>query len=93
MGHADEEISAAFSQFDSDKNQILDKDEQERMIQELEEKRVCRSLYGSQLSLFLCMYNLKHHLIWTELLQLSFSSSAHQLGGTLDRAAQTQGYL
>uniref|UniRef100_A0A3Q1IC67 EF-hand domain-containing protein n=1 Tax=Anabas testudineus TaxID=64144 RepID=A0A3Q1IC67_ANATE len=39
MGHADEEISAAFSQFDCDKNQILDKDEQERMIRELEEKR------------------------------------------------------
>lgn len=40
MGHADEEISAAFAQFDSDRNQILDKNEQERMIQELEEKRV-----------------------------------------------------
>lgn len=48
MGHADEEISAAFSQFDCDKNQILDKDEQERMIEELEEKRVCRSLYNDK---------------------------------------------
>ncbi|XP_040906119.1 polycystic kidney disease 2-like 1 protein [Toxotes jaculatrix] len=39
MGHADHEISAAFSRFDRDGNQILDKDEQERMKTELEEKR------------------------------------------------------
>ncbi|XP_061601775.1 polycystin-2-like protein 1 [Cololabis saira] len=39
MGHADHEISAAFSQFDQDGNQILDADEQERMKIELEEKR------------------------------------------------------
>ncbi|XP_061913689.1 polycystin-2-like protein 1 isoform X2 [Entelurus aequoreus] len=39
MGHADHEISAAFSQFDRDGNQILDEDEQERMKTELEEKR------------------------------------------------------
>ncbi|XP_028278433.1 polycystic kidney disease 2-like 1 protein [Parambassis ranga] len=39
MGHADYEISAAFSRFDRDRNQILDKDEQERMKIELEEKR------------------------------------------------------
>ncbi|KAJ0004973.1 hypothetical protein NQD34_011187, partial [Periophthalmus magnuspinnatus] len=39
MGHADHEISAAFSQFDRDGNQILDEDEQERMKKELEEKR------------------------------------------------------
>ncbi len=41
MGHADHEISAAFSRFDRDGNQILDEDEQERMKIELEEKRVC----------------------------------------------------
>lgn len=40
MGHADHEISAAFSQFDHDGNQILDKDEQMKMKMELEEKRV-----------------------------------------------------
>uniref|UniRef100_A0A8B9H8W6 Polycystin 2 like 1, transient receptor potential cation channel n=1 Tax=Astyanax mexicanus TaxID=7994 RepID=A0A8B9H8W6_ASTMX len=40
MGHADHEISAAFSKFDYDGNQILDKEEQETMKQELEEKRV-----------------------------------------------------
>lgn len=40
MGHADHEIAAAFSQFDHDGNQILDKDEQKRMKMELEEKRV-----------------------------------------------------
>ncbi|CAK6962460.1 polycystic kidney disease 2-like 1 protein [Scomber scombrus] len=39
MGHADHEISAAFSRFDRDGNQILDQDEQERMKTELEEKR------------------------------------------------------
>lgn len=40
MGHTDQEISAAFSQFDQDGNQVLDADEQERMKRELEEKRV-----------------------------------------------------
>ncbi|XP_041921583.1 polycystic kidney disease 2-like 1 protein isoform X1 [Alosa sapidissima] len=39
MGHADNEISAAFARFDKDGNNILDKDEQERMKRELEEKR------------------------------------------------------
>ncbi|KAG1951065.1 polycystic kidney disease 2-like 1 protein [Pimephales promelas] len=39
MGHADHEISAAFSKFDKDGNQTLDKQEQEIMKQELEEKR------------------------------------------------------
>nr|XP_019944360.1 PREDICTED: polycystic kidney disease 2-like 1 protein [Paralichthys olivaceus] len=39
MGHADHEISAAFSRFDRDGNQILDEAEQERMKIELEEKR------------------------------------------------------
>ncbi|KAM3863001.1 polycystin-2-like protein 1 [Diretmus argenteus] len=39
MGHADHEISAAFSRFDHDGNQILDQEEQERMKTELEEKR------------------------------------------------------
>ncbi|XP_061645923.1 polycystin-2-like protein 1 isoform X2 [Phyllopteryx taeniolatus] len=39
MGHADHEISAAFSQFDRDGNHILDEDEQENMKTELEEKR------------------------------------------------------
>ncbi|XP_051935332.1 polycystic kidney disease 2-like 1 protein [Hippocampus zosterae] len=39
MGHADHEISAAFSLFDRDGNHILDEDEQEKMKTELEEKR------------------------------------------------------
>ncbi|KAM9364934.1 polycystin-2-like protein 1 [Pholidichthys leucotaenia] len=39
MGHADEEISAAFSKFDHDGNKILDKHEQEKMKIELEEKK------------------------------------------------------
>uniref|UniRef100_A0AAQ4QYX9 Polycystic kidney disease 2-like 1 n=1 Tax=Gasterosteus aculeatus aculeatus TaxID=481459 RepID=A0AAQ4QYX9_GASAC len=45
MGHADHEISAAFSRFDHDGNQILDKGEQERMNIELEEKRVCMIVF------------------------------------------------
>uniref|UniRef100_A0A8C8ICF6 Polycystic kidney disease 2-like 1 protein n=1 Tax=Oncorhynchus tshawytscha TaxID=74940 RepID=A0A8C8ICF6_ONCTS len=40
LGHADHEISEAFSKFDHDGNQILDQEEQERMKRELEEKRV-----------------------------------------------------
>ncbi|CDQ58575.1 unnamed protein product [Oncorhynchus mykiss] len=39
LGHADHEISEAFSKFDHDGNQILDQEEQERMKRELEEKR------------------------------------------------------
>ncbi|XP_076020185.1 polycystin-2-like protein 1 [Genypterus blacodes] len=39
MGHADHEISAAFSRFDRDGNHILDQQEQEKMKMELEEKR------------------------------------------------------
>lgn len=40
MGHADHEISEAFSRFDHDGNQILDEEEQKRMKSELKEKRV-----------------------------------------------------
>lgn len=54
MGHADHEISAAFSRFDQDGNQTLDKQEQEKMKQELEEKRVC---------LIFCFVFL-HGLVW-----------------------------
>lgn len=39
MGHADHEISEAFSKFDKDGNQVLDEAEQKRMKKELEEKR------------------------------------------------------
>lgn len=44
MGHAEQEISEAFSRFDRDGNQILDEEEQKRMKSELEEKRVCAHL-------------------------------------------------
>ncbi|OCT70085.1 polycystic kidney disease 2-like 1 protein [Xenopus laevis] len=40
MGHDDHEISAAFSNFDQDGNRILDEEEQQRMKQILEERRV-----------------------------------------------------
>lgn len=49
MGHADHEISAAFSQFDRDGNQILDEDEQKRMKMELEEKRVSALPYWDEI--------------------------------------------
>ncbi|XP_061084725.1 polycystin-2-like protein 1 [Conger conger] len=39
MGHADSEISAAFSKFDRDGNHILDEEEQTNMKRELKEKR------------------------------------------------------
>ncbi|KAM8923773.1 polycystin-2-like protein 1 [Pelodytes ibericus] len=40
MGHEDHEITAAFSRFDQDGNRILDEDEQKRMRNILEERRV-----------------------------------------------------
>ncbi|KAM4704443.1 polycystin-2-like protein 1 [Rhinophrynus dorsalis] len=40
MGHDDHEITAAFSNFDQDGNRILDEEEQKRMRQILEERRV-----------------------------------------------------
>ncbi|XP_074532307.1 polycystin-2-like protein 1 [Halichoeres trimaculatus] len=57
MGHADHEISEAFSHFDRDGNQILDEAEQERMKKELERKRDALSaelnnlgmIYGEEL--------------------------------------------
>ncbi|KAI5107961.1 polycystic kidney disease 2-like 1 protein, partial [Silurus meridionalis] len=39
MGHDDQDISEAFSKYDHDGNQILDRKEQEKMKRELEEKR------------------------------------------------------
>ncbi|XP_053477499.1 polycystic kidney disease 2-like 1 protein [Ictalurus furcatus] len=39
MGHDDRDISEAFSRYDQDGNQILDREEQEKMKRELEEKR------------------------------------------------------
>lgn len=49
MGHDDHDISEAFSKYDQDGNQILDREEQERMKQELESKRVwnfCPYIYS-----------------------------------------------
>uniref|UniRef100_A0A673JP16 Polycystic kidney disease 2-like 1 protein n=1 Tax=Sinocyclocheilus rhinocerous TaxID=307959 RepID=A0A673JP16_9TELE len=63
MGHADHEISAAFSRFDQDENQTLDKQEQERMKQELEEKRVLTTLF---------MFNLNKHTFQTVSAFLTF---------------------
>lgn len=40
MGHDDRDISEAFSRYDQDGNQILDREEQQKMKRELEEKRV-----------------------------------------------------
>ncbi|XP_005048373.1 PREDICTED: polycystic kidney disease 2-like 1 protein [Ficedula albicollis] len=40
LGHADHEITAAFSRFDRDGNHILDEDEQQQMKHDLEAKRV-----------------------------------------------------
>ncbi|MGH0140735.1 UNVERIFIED_CONTAM: hypothetical protein FKN15_072083 [Acipenser sinensis] len=43
MGHSDHEISEAFAKFDHDRNLILDKEEQNRMISDLEEKKISLS--------------------------------------------------
>ncbi|XP_048362000.1 polycystic kidney disease 2-like 1 protein isoform X2 [Sphaerodactylus townsendi] len=40
LGHAEHEIATAFAKFDQDGNQILDEEEQKRMRNDLEEKRV-----------------------------------------------------
>uniref|UniRef100_A0A8C0GKI8 Polycystin 2 like 1, transient receptor potential cation channel n=1 Tax=Chelonoidis abingdonii TaxID=106734 RepID=A0A8C0GKI8_CHEAB len=40
LGHAEHEITAAFSRFDKDGNQVLDEEEQKRMRHDLEEKRM-----------------------------------------------------
>ncbi|XP_058044069.1 polycystin-2-like protein 1 [Ahaetulla prasina] len=40
LGHAEHEITAAFAKFDKDGNQILDEEEQKRMRNDLEEKKV-----------------------------------------------------
>ncbi|XP_020646855.3 polycystin-2-like protein 1 [Pogona vitticeps] len=40
LGHAEHEITAAFAKFDEDGNQILDEEEQKRMRNDLEEKRI-----------------------------------------------------
>ncbi|PKU33984.1 polycystic kidney disease 2-like 1 hypothetical protein [Limosa lapponica baueri] len=40
LGHADHEITAAFSRFDRDGNRILDEEEQQQMKHDLEAKRV-----------------------------------------------------
>ncbi|XP_064572721.1 polycystin-2-like protein 1 [Zonotrichia leucophrys gambelii] len=40
LGHADHEITAAFSRFDKDGNRILDEEEQQQMKHDLEAKRV-----------------------------------------------------
>ncbi|XP_060697748.1 polycystin-2-like protein 1 [Hemiscyllium ocellatum] len=40
LGHSDEEINDTFSRFDSDDNKILDEEEQTRMQNELEEKKI-----------------------------------------------------
>ncbi|XP_035400369.1 polycystic kidney disease 2-like 1 protein [Cygnus atratus] len=40
LGHADHEITAAFSRFDKDGNHILDEEEQQQMKHDLEAKRV-----------------------------------------------------
>ncbi|TSK22687.1 Polycystic kidney disease 2-like 1 protein [Bagarius yarrelli] len=39
MGHDDRDISEAFEKYDKDSNQILDREEQDKMKRELEEKR------------------------------------------------------
>jgi len=43
LGHADHEITAAFSRFDKDGNYVLDEEEQQQMKHDLEAKRVLKN--------------------------------------------------
>lgn len=53
MGHSDHEISATFSTFDQDGNHVLDEEEQRRMKQELEAKRVGGGGRSARLYIFI----------------------------------------
>uniref|UniRef100_A0AAY4C6X6 EF-hand domain-containing protein n=1 Tax=Denticeps clupeoides TaxID=299321 RepID=A0AAY4C6X6_9TELE len=55
LGHNDQEISATFATFDRDGNNILDKEEQEMMKRELEEKR--RAVLIKDLCVCVCIYS------------------------------------
>uniref|UniRef100_A0A674GK00 Polycystin 2 like 1, transient receptor potential cation channel n=1 Tax=Taeniopygia guttata TaxID=59729 RepID=A0A674GK00_TAEGU len=50
LGHADHEITAAFSRFDKDGNHILDEEEQQQMKSDLEAKRVKK--WGKEKKIF-----------------------------------------
>ncbi|RMC11599.1 hypothetical protein DUI87_11720 [Hirundo rustica rustica] len=47
LGHADHEITAAFSKFDKDGNHILDEEEQQQMKSDLEAKRARKKIFCS----------------------------------------------
>ncbi|XP_074855560.1 polycystin-2-like protein 1 [Carettochelys insculpta] len=62
LGHADHEITAAFSSFDKDGNQILDEEEQTRMRRDLEEKRVALNAEIENLGKSYCENKLEEKL-------------------------------
>ncbi|XP_010154109.1 PREDICTED: polycystic kidney disease 2-like 1 protein [Eurypyga helias] len=66
LGHADHEITAAFSRFDKDGNRILDEEEQQQMKRDLEAKRVALNTEIENLGKSYGDNNLDENLIHVE---------------------------
>lgn len=79
MGHDDHDISEAFSRYDQDRNHILDREEQEKMKRELEEKRVWNSfpLVFFLLYVVLFYYNVSIILFYQNALSAELHNLTH----------------
>ncbi|NXO15531.1 PK2L1 protein, partial [Oriolus oriolus] len=66
LGHADHEITAAFSRFDKDGNHILDEEEQQQMKCDLEAKRVALNTEIENLGKSCGDHNLDENLTYME---------------------------
>ncbi|XP_059707462.1 polycystin-2-like protein 1 [Haemorhous mexicanus] len=66
LGHADHEITAAFSRFDKDGNHILDEEEQQQMKHDLEAKRVALNTEIENLGKSYADNNLDENLTYLE---------------------------
>ncbi|KAF2979646.1 hypothetical protein EK904_003001 [Melospiza melodia maxima] len=66
LGHADHEITAAFSRFDKDGNRILDEEEQQQMKHDLEAKRVALNTEIENLGKSYADNNLDENLTYME---------------------------
>ncbi|NWZ95201.1 PK2L1 protein, partial [Nesospiza acunhae] len=66
LGHADHEITAAFSRFDKDGNRILDEEEQQQMKNDLEAKRVALNTEIENLGKSYADNNLDENLTYME---------------------------
>lgn len=91
MGHADHEISEAFSKFDHDRNQILDEEEQKRMKSALEDKRVRARLqertYTRQWRSSTCVFMMR----FVFCVQDALSAEINNLGGNYKNDSPVSG--